>query len=214
MRPIPVPGASITTDAGFPFGSTPSTDGSFQTATSDISIAKLPPLLRLKTSASGEIRLLEPVLYAPSANTSQASSIFDVSEPSPSSALDEPQVDFDGYESPPPPNDQSADIRDERHYRLLLTHDFHPSLTLPLWTPSPISLGAVERAGGSFVTLFNSFSPGKCSLADAAVAALPSLYGYGRITRGEQRQDKRGAARRVLDALAGLLTFKAYSHVS
>ena len=88
-------------------------------------------------------------------------------------------------------------------------------MTLPLWTPSSISLGAVgylEKPGGSFVTLFNSFSPGKCS--DAAIAALPSLYGYGRITRGEQRQDKRGAARRGLDALAGLLTFKAYSYVS
>ncbi|KIM89615.1 hypothetical protein PILCRDRAFT_812439 [Piloderma croceum F 1598] len=212
MRPIPLPGASVTTDTGFPFGSTPSTDGSFQTAMSDSSLGKLPPLPRLKTSDSGEIRLPEPVLYTPSTNTSQASSIFDVSEASPSSALDEPHVDFDGYESPPPPNDRAADIRDERRYRLLLTHDFHPSLTLPLWTPGPISLGAVgylEKPGGSFVTLFNSFSPGKSS--DTTITTLPSLYGYGRITRGEQRQDKRGAARRGLDALAGLLTFKAYS---
>jgi hypothetical protein len=73
------------------------------------------------------------------------------------------------------------------------------------------AVGYLEKPGGRFITLFNSFDPTKCS--DAAMASLPSLYGYGRINRGEQRQDKRGAARRGLDALAGLLTFKAYSYV-
>ena len=147
MRPIPLPGTPdeyddtniscsladgclVTTDIGFPFGSSPSTDGSFQTATSDSSFGKYSPLPRLNTSDSGEIRLPEPVLYTPSTNASQASSIFDVSEASPSSVLDEAPADFDGYESPPPPNDRAADIRDERRYQLLLTHDFHLSREL------------------------------------------------------------------------------------
>lgn len=34
------------------------------------------------------------------------------------------------------------------------------------------------------------------------------MYGYGRVTTGNQRQDKRNAAQRGLDAIAGLLTFK------
>lgn len=175
----------------------------------------------------------EPVLYTPSVNSSQASSIFDSSDGSLSSVLEEPHAGYDGYESPPPANDRVAGIRNERRYRLLLTHDFHPScelslfqpihitltltigaVTLPLWTPSPITLGAVgylDKPSGAFITLFNSFDPTKST--DGAITGLPSLYGYGRITRGEQRQDKRGAARRGLDALAGLLTFKAYSYV-
>lgn len=84
-------------------------------------------------------------------------------------------------------------------------------VTLPLWTPSSVGLGDVgylDKPSGAFVTLFNAFSPEKSS-----IVGLPSLYGYGRITRGEQRQDKRGAARRGLDALAGFLTFKSYSYV-
>jgi|SRR5882762_774730 hypothetical protein len=87
-------------------------------------------------------------------------------------------------------------------------------VTLPLWTPSPISIGAVgylDKPSGKFITLFNSFNPARSS--NGGIATLPSLYGYGRINRGEQRQDKRGAARRGLDALAGFLTFKAYSYV-
>jgi hypothetical protein len=89
------------------------------------------------------------------------------------------------------------------------------TVTLPLWAPSNIKLGAVgylEKPRGAFITLFNSFNPTKAS--EGAITGLPSLYGYGRITRGEQRQDKRGAARRGLDALAGLLQFKSYSYVA
>jgi len=79
---------------------------------------------------------------------------------------------------------------------------------LPLWTPSPVSLGAVgylDKPSGAFVTLHNS----KSSIPD-----LPLLHGYGRITRGEQRQDKGSTARRGLEALAGFLTFKSYSYLT
>jgi hypothetical protein len=60
-------------------------------------------------SESGEVRMPEPVLYTPSVNTSQASSIFDSTEASLSSVLEEPHAEFDGYESPPPVNDRVAD---------------------------------------------------------------------------------------------------------
>jgi abelson tyrosine-protein kinase 1 len=85
---------------------------------------------------------------------------------------------------------------------------------LPLWTPTPVLLGAVgylDEPSGTFITLFDSFNPVKSS---GPIRDLPSLYGYGRITQSEQRQKKRGAARRGLDALAGLFTLKASSYVS
>jgi abelson tyrosine-protein kinase 1 len=82
-------------------------------------------------------------------------------------------------------------------------------VTLPLWTPSQVALGAVgylSKPGGEFVTLFNSFDPAKSS--DGVARNMPSLYGYGRVTQGNQRQDKRSVAQRGLDAISGLLTFK------
>jgi len=36
-------------------------------------------------------------------------------------------VDLDGYESPPPIDERAGHIKNERRYRLLLTHDYHPS---------------------------------------------------------------------------------------
>jgi len=105
-----------------------------------------------------------------------------------------------------------AELRNERRYRLLLSHEFHPSLTLPLWSPSPVSLGAVgylSKPSGAFVTIFNCFTPEKS--AKGVLKTLPSVHGYGQVTTGSQRQDKRNAAQRGLDAIAGLLTFKTKS---
>lgn len=86
-------------------------------------------------------------------------------------------------------------------------------VTLPLWTPSVIGLGDVgylDKPSGKFVTLFNAYDPIKSS--NGAVN-LPSLFGYGRVNIGIQRQDKRSAALRGLDVLAGLLQFRTYSYV-
>ncbi|KAJ7134082.1 hypothetical protein C8R43DRAFT_1073047 [Mycena crocata] len=117
-------------------------------------------------------------------------------------------IDNEGYESPVPQNERIAETRNERRYRLLLSHDFHPSLYLPLWNPVPVTVGAVgflDKASGSFVTLFNCRFPHKAGDGDPG---LPSLHGYGRVSTGSQRQDKRTAAQRGLDNLSGLLTFK------
>lgn len=249
MRPIPLPNSTCKRivllscffsddsvamiDPGFIFRNSPSSEGSFQTAAGDMSTSPGQSTFqpRLRTPDSSEIKMPEPVIYTPSVNTSQASSIFDSSGRSLSSILEDVVPEYDGYESPPPANDRIAEIRNERRYRLLLAHEFHPSrklpissffdtltfqglVTLPLWTPDVVLLGAVgylEKPSGAFITLFNSFDPPKSS---NGALSLPSLYGYGRINRGEQRQDKRSAAMRGLDALAGLLQFKAYSYVT
>jgi len=82
-------------------------------------------------------------------------------------------------------------------------------VTLPLWTPCAISLGAVgylSKPSGEFVTLFNAFDPFKSS--GGVARGMPSVYGYGRVTPESQRQDKRNAAQRGFDAITGLLTFK------
>ncbi|KAM6492858.1 hypothetical protein JOM56_010992 [Amanita muscaria] len=113
-----------------------------------------------------------------------------------------------GYESPIPHDHQALERKYEMRYRMHLMHDFHPSLTLPLWEPAQIRLGAVgylSRPSGSFVTLFDAFSPYRASNEEAR--KIPSLYGYGKVERGMQRLDKRNAAQRGLDMITGLLKF-------
>ena len=134
-----------------------------------------------------------------------------------------------GYKSPQPHDERASMMRDERRYRLLLEHSFHPSrellatfffsagfmtffcdaVTLPLWAPSHVELGAVgylSKPSGFFVTLFNSLSPEQAGIE--AARGLPSLYGYGKVTTGSQRQDRRTVAQRGLAAIIGFLTFK------
>ncbi|KAJ7438285.1 hypothetical protein B0H11DRAFT_591673 [Mycena galericulata] len=166
---------------------------------------------REDTVSSSGTDVPEPVVYT---SSSRASSIFTPSTKSSSTEdlNDFLLADFGGYESPMPADERIAEIRNERRYRLLLVHDFHPSLTLPLWNPIPISVGAVgflDKPSGSFVTLFNCFYPDKAANGDSG---LPSVYGYGRVSQGNQRQDKRTATQRGFDAIAGLLTFKKNDH--
>ncbi|KAJ7088050.1 hypothetical protein B0H15DRAFT_780981, partial [Mycena belliarum] len=72
-----------------------------------------------------------------------------------------------------------AGIRNKRRYRLLLLHDFHPSLTLPLWNPLPLAVGAVGYLRhGKFVTLLNCFYPDKA--ANGGGAGLPSVQNVAR----------------------------------
>ncbi|KAG6877678.1 hypothetical protein C0992_009504 [Termitomyces sp. T32_za158] len=172
--------------------------------------------------SSGRFRMPEPVLYTPSipsdSSCSLASSLFTTTLSN--SSLQElglttpgrPVLEVEMYDSPAPQDERIKSMRDERRYRLLLNHQFHPSLTLPLWEPSSVKLGAVGyllKPEGKFITLFNSFSPEKGQ--ESAVHGLPSLYGYGRVLSGGQRQDKRNAAQRGYDAFVGLLTFRGKS---
>lgn len=137
---------------------------------------------------------------------------------------------WDGYESPPPKDAHIAARRDERRYRLLLQHSFHPTcktrlvlspnyflsqkrllltVNLPLWEPSPVRLGAVgylSKPSGRFVTLFNSFNPSGAS--DRRVHGMPSIYGYGAVRETAMRLDRRNIAQIGFDIIQGLLTFK------
>ncbi len=82
------------------------------------------------------------------------------------------------------------------------------SVTLPLWTPSPVAIGAIgyhSKANyGEFVTLFNCFDPQKTS--NGRTGDMPSIYGYGRISQGNQRQDKRNVAQRSMDIIQSWLS--------
>ncbi|KAM5539547.1 hypothetical protein V8D89_006656 [Ganoderma adspersum] len=117
-------------------------------------------------------------------------------------------VEYPRHFSPVPPDEHAQNVRDERRYRMLLQHEFHPSLTLPLWTPTPVAIGAVgyhSKANyGEFVTLFNCFDPQKTS--GGRTGDMPSIYGYGRISQGNQRQDKRNVAQRSMDIIQSWLS--------
>ncbi|KAJ6500147.1 hypothetical protein C8R47DRAFT_284025 [Mycena vitilis] len=230
MHPIPLPSDSPPLGSFSFFGgsSTPSTatnslNTSFHTArdtsqSPDDSVASLSSSMihaslsyKEDTVTTPCTHMTEEVLFTPSNRTSStlASSIPQLN-PSEEDLNHLLLGNRDGNESPPPVDDRMAELRNERRYRLLLSHEFHPSLTLPLWSPSPVSLGAVgylSKPSGAFVTIFNCFTPEKS--AKGLLKSLPSVHGYGQVTTGSQRQDKRNAAQRGLDAIAGLLTFKS-----
>lgn len=83
-------------------------------------------------------------------------------------------------------------------------------MTLPLWSPSPVALGAVgylSKPTGAFVTLFNSLKPYES--VNRGAKNIPSLYGYGRVVRGSSRQDKRNVAQRGMDVINSWLTSRS-----
>lgn len=88
-------------------------------------------------------------------------------------------------------------------------------MTLPLWRPSHVELGAVgflSKPEGRFKTLFNAFNPSATSGGKAD--ELPMLSGYGKVLQGNQRQDKRNAAQRGFDRVQGLFSSGYVLHYS
>ncbi|KAK7005721.1 kinase domain-containing protein [Favolaschia claudopus] len=233
MHPIPLPRDSSSRgilpffDGSSPFSTAPNsantsfytardTSQSSDTSTFDVSNPLIHASLSYKedTVATPCTHMTEGVLFTPS---SRASSSL---PPSNVPHLNSSEEDLnhlllssrDGSDSPAPQDHGMSELRNERRYRLLLSHEFHPSLTLPLWSPSPVSLGAVgylSKPSGAFVTIFNCLTPEKS--ATGVLKSMPSVLGYGQVTTGYQRQDKRNAAQRGFDAIAGLLTFKPKS---
>ncbi|KAF4568598.1 hypothetical protein EYR40_009997 [Pleurotus pulmonarius] len=161
---------------------------------------------------SGPMAMPEPTLYNTVSSTRTLSrDPSDDEGTSPSTTSDENLAvwHYSGYDTPPPIDERLKQMRNERRYRMLLTHDFHPSLTLPLWTPSPVALGAVgylRKPQGSFVTLFNAINPFKTAGIDMA-----SLKGYGDFSTGKQRQDKRNFAQRKLDTVKSFFSSNSLS---
>ncbi|KAF8211722.1 hypothetical protein K438DRAFT_1807801 [Mycena galopus ATCC 62051] len=212
MHPVPLPPKTPPMDVpSFPFpgksvSPQPSSNDSYHTVSQSWPPAGGFVSHREDTVSSSGSDVPEPVVYSAS---SRASSIFTPSTKS-SSVDDLTDIllgDYSGYESPMPANERISEIRNERRYRILLEHDFHPSLTLPLWNPVSIALGAVgflDKLSGKFVTLFNCFYPEKAANGDSG---LPSVYGYGKVDTGSQRIDKRSMTQRGVAAITGLLTF-------
>ncbi|CAA7263929.1 unnamed protein product [Cyclocybe aegerita] len=158
------------------------------------------------TVATEDIKMPEPVFFTP-ASSSRSSSI---SIPAAHGDGRINLVDLDGYESPPPIDERLTQTQNERRYRLLLTHEYHPSLVLPLWEPTPVELGAVGylwKPRGEFVTLFNANRPQDSE--HPGIRRLPRIDGYGRPTINSQRHDRRTVAQKAMDMLynAGRLTF-------
>ncbi|KAF9023560.1 hypothetical protein BDZ89DRAFT_1069806 [Hymenopellis radicata] len=168
-----------------------------------------PPLPPALTTGASTVRMsiAESTLYPPTAPVTRAPSEAASEAPSTQSEEDSLlNMIEDDYESPPAINATISDTRDERRYRLLLSHKFHPSLTLPLWSPSLIHLGAVgylHKPEGTFVTLFNAINPSK-SPENQHPNTLPSVHGYGSVSAQSSRYDQRNAAQRGFDAITGI----------
>lgn len=159
------------------------------------------------TVATATIKMPEPVIYTPGPS-SRSSSVFIPSGRS-SGEHNVYIISDDGYDSPPPIDERIAEMKNERRYRLLLTHAFHPSLTLPLWDPSPVELGAVgylSKPSGRFITLFNANNPRGSD--HPGIRSLPSILGYGQATEGVQRLPKKTVTQLAIDMIVGSLTFR------
>ncbi|EJF55497.1 kinase-like protein [Dichomitus squalens LYAD-421 SS1] len=192
MHPIPLSLLPDEVTASFvEVGSAPSTDVSFMTAIE----------LESVTGHSHDYHDDHRDHKGPDTDLSRTSSRASLQDSQSSE-----HIEFPRHVSPPP-DERAQNIRDERWYRMLLQYEFHPSLTLPLWMPSQVLIGAVgyhSKANyGEFVTLFSSFEPEKSS--NGRVKNIPSLYGYGRVSQGSQRQDKRNVAQRGMDLIQSWL---------
>jgi len=88
-------------------------------------------------------------------------------------------------------------------------HSNHLTVTLPLWSPSNVAIGSVgylRKPDGEFVTLFNAFDPPQTS--NGVLRGMANLHGYGNVSQGNQRQDKRGRTLRGLGVIQSWLTSK------
>lgn len=71
---------------------------------------------------SGPFAIFTPVVGSSSASSIVSSALASRSEED--VAL---RTDYGGCDSPPPPTERTVEMRNERQYRLLLAHEFHPS---------------------------------------------------------------------------------------
>lgn len=252
MRPVGLPIVSnpletVSEDhlpvGGFRVGiSPPSDSGSFMTARDASQTSSSPPPSssiftfpeQTKPMTTTKIHMPEPVVFNPAGSTSsRASSLFTStpttqSEDEDHTGVDVQQQEYEGYDSPPPIDARLAEMRNERRYRMLLTHEHHSSRTsvkpfyyslclpvfrivvLPLWSPSLVNVGSVgflSKPKGEFVTLFSALRP----LADAGAPRLGSIEGFGAVKLGSYTQQLRSATQRGLDRIAGILAFNKRS---
>lgn len=157
-----------------------------------------------ETVATADIKMPEPVTWTSNVPSKKRK---DPAESGDAEDFDVLDLDDDA-ESLAPTDEKVLEMKNELRYRLLLNHQFHPSLILPLWQPSPdVQLGAVgylEKPTGRFVTLFNAFKPVRSSVRQ--VQTMPSIDGYGKVTEGNQKQDKLNIIQRGMDSVVGFIS--------
>ncbi|CCM05813.1 uncharacterized protein FIBRA_08047 [Fibroporia radiculosa] len=206
MHPVNLPFLPPDTDVTIVDEPSLSSDNSYETAQGDISS---PP--SYEHVHGHEPEASDPFSQFTYGTTRSSSRSSSMCEDTPDSRSDAGvMLDPPGYQSPPPADARDAQIRNERRYRMLLQHEFHPSLTLPLWTPEHVPLGAVgylSKPDGRFVILFNAFKPFETS--NGVAANMASLEGFGRISTGSQRQDKRSVTQRGMDMLQSWINSKS-----
>jgi hypothetical protein len=96
---------------------------------------------------------------------------------------------------------------------MLVVGLIYVSVTLALWEPSVVQLGDVgylSKPKGAFVTLFNALKHQK---ATGFIGGLPSMSGYGNVSKGSLRLDKKNVAQKGLDVFSGLLTFRSRNEI-
>ncbi|KAF9039931.1 hypothetical protein BJ165DRAFT_1494612 [Panaeolus papilionaceus] len=102
----------------------------------------------------------------------------------------------------PPTEAAKLFIKTEKTYRRYAghQHDFHESLTLCLWEPTPIEVGAVgflSKPAGQFVTLFNAMTPQKCYRIK--IKTLSNLGNNGNAAIGVDKSDSRKLVHKAYD---------------
>lgn len=201
MLPVPLPPLPPDTTATFVDEPSISVSSSYETAHGDSESFRSSPVPH--ESEVGPEH--DPFIHSPP-TLSRTSSYSETADSRSDSGV---LLDPPGYQSPPPADQRQADIRNERRYRMLVQHEFHPSLTLPLWTPCQVMLGSVgylSKPAGEFVTLFNAFKPTESS--GGLTGSIAALEDIGRVTTGIQRQGKRSVAQRGMDMLQSWLNSK------
>ncbi|KAF5376712.1 hypothetical protein D9615_007795 [Tricholomella constricta] len=97
-----------------------------------------------------------------------------------------------------PYHQTAQDHQFEFTYRVCLSHEFPPSLNLPLWTPGDAMLGDVGYLDGSgqFVKLLNSLSPEWSS--GGRLRDIQSITHFGRITLARRQQREKNAWKKLI----------------
>ena len=92
----------------------------------------------------------EPLLPSPEWSRRSSLGMSDTDDSHSESGI---MLDPPGYHSPPPMDERLAEFRNERRYRMLLQHEFHPSCTC---TPLAVSLQVLTCAFFSVAALVDT----------------------------------------------------------
>ncbi|KAJ7474918.1 hypothetical protein FB451DRAFT_1246991 [Mycena latifolia] len=159
-------------------------------------VSSTPPLVteRLRRAPSRT----EIQVYPPSeseASTSDYSATAITTSPANASLIGvDPALD-----RPSDPFEAKTEIR----YRMSISHAFHHrNVSVPLWTPSPVALGAVGyllKPAGAFRTLFNCRNPSETS--NGRLSAIPRLTGTTIMTLPEDSRGMKAKGMKIIDRL-------------